>query len=30
MLRVVASLETAVGYVPHGELDGTVRVVAEI
>jgi hypothetical protein len=30
MLRVVASLETAVGYVASGEADGSVRVVAEI
>ncbi len=30
MLRVVASLETAVGYVTSGEADGSVRVVAEI
>lgn len=30
MLRVVASLETAVGYVASSDVDGTVRVVAEI
>lgn len=30
MLRVVASLETAVGYVASGDTDGSVRVVAEI
>jgi hypothetical protein len=30
MLRVVASLETAVGYVASGEEDSGVRVVAEI
>ena len=30
LLRVVASLESAVGYVANGEVDGTVRVVAEI
>jgi hypothetical protein len=30
MLRVVASLETAVGYVASGDADGSVRVVAEI
>jgi len=30
MLRVVASLATAVGYVASGEADGSVRVVAEI
>lgn len=30
MLRVVASLETAVGYVASGEADGSVRAVAEI
>ena len=30
MLRVVASLETAVGYVMNSEADGSVRVVAEI
>jgi hypothetical protein len=30
MLRVVASLETAVGYVAGGDVDGSVRAVAEI
>ena len=30
MLRVVASLENAVGYVMNGEADGSVRVVAEM
>jgi len=30
MLRVVASLETAVGYVASGQADGSVRTIAEI
>jgi hypothetical protein len=30
MLRVVASLETAVGYVARGDADASVRVIAEI
>jgi hypothetical protein len=30
MVRVVASLENAVGYVANGEADGSVRVIAEV
>jgi hypothetical protein len=30
MLRVIASLETAIGYLSSNEVDGSVRVVAEI